>query len=234
MAKEVDESEKLNGVTIDGAIKELSAAYKLQQTKEGALIDPNSERARRISSDVQGIESVVKGVLGNNVRATKDQAYKIVSDLAYALAQAEGYTGKPGELSDERKASYLANAASATGNPVIGNTSELTQNIMDMASAKPGDPLYDSNSSIAQLINYIATRKDEKSARITYLNQLVVSAWQHPDKGLKLQKALNEGFGFKLAPHASANESLGEVRNFGTRQTQEYVAKIPKTYQKAA
>ena len=234
MINEEKDSEKLNGVTIDNAIQELLDAYKLKQTKEGTLTDPNSERARRINSHVQGIEGIVKGVLGENVRAKKDQADQIVCKLAYALAQAEGYTGKPEGLSDERKASYLANAASATGNPTIGNTAELAQNIMDMAGAKPGDPLYDTNSALAQLISFIATRKDVESARINYLNQLVNTGWQHPDKGQKLQDALNKGFGFKLGPHASAVEALGEVRNYGARQTQEYAANIPKTYQKAA
>ena len=230
--KEID-SERLNGVTIDEALKEEVNAYKLSYDKvdsTAVLKDPNSERARRISSNVQNLENVVKSTLSSDIRASRSQAQEIISKLAYQLARTEGYTGKPEELPDERKATYLANAASALGNPVIGNVSEFVQNLMDLSSAKPGDPLYDTNSALAQLINYISTRQDKEQVRLSYLDQQIAAAWQHPDKGFKLQKAFREAFGLDLGPHASAAEAQREVRNYGTRQTQEFIAKQPKTY----
>lgn len=225
------DAEKLNGVTIDEALQALLKAYRLQEEKDSKLVEPNSERARRINSNAKGIEKIVTDTLGDSVRASKEQAGAIIGKLAYEIAKTEGYTGKPEDLPEERKAEYLGNAARALDNPTIGNKLEFVKSILNMPAAKPGDPLYDANSALAVLINYIATRQDEESKRINYVQQLIQAAWQQPDKGITLQGAFNKAFGFNLAPSATAGEALGELRNFGTRQTQEYVAKFPKTYQ---
>ena len=232
MSEKTPDAEKLDGFTIDQALNVLLDAYRVQQAKDSTSVkDPNTERARRISSNVKGIEKIVTDVLGSSVRASKENAEAVIGKLAYELARADGYGGKPEDLPEQRKAEYLTNAGRALENPTIGNKLEFIKSIMNLASAKPGDPLYDSNSPLALLINYIATKNDEESSKINYLNQLVQAAWQQPDKGLKLQTGFNKEFGFKLAPSATAGEALTELRNFGTRQTQKYVESLPKTYQ---
>lgn len=236
MATATEESIKLNGVTIDQALQEFLKAYRVEQEKGDTEVPkdhPLLVRQRRIGDNVQGLEGIVKGVLGNTVKADKGKADAIINKLGYELAKAEEYAGKPEELGGEKLRKYLSDAASAIGNPTIGNNTELTKSIINMAAAKPGDPLYEANSALAQLIQYIATQKDTESKRINYLNSLVAEKWAEPETGIKLQSKVGGAFGIPLNGTATASDALSEVNRVAQLEAQQYAAKTGKTYLKS-
>ncbi len=234
MATETEDF-KLNGVTVNKAFEELLKVYRLQQEKSDTEVPkdhPVLVRQRRITDNVQSLEGIVKGVLGNNVKADKAKADAIIHKLGYELAKAEGYDGKSEDISGEKLRTYFTNAASAIGSQIIGNNSEFTKSIMNMAAAKPGDALYEANSALAQLIQYIATQKDTESRRINYINSLVAEKWTEPETGIKLQGKVNTSFGIPLNTTATASDAIGEINRVAQLEAQQYAARTGKTYLK--
>src|SRR3989338_9269386 len=225
---------KLNGVTLDQGIRELMNAYLMQEAHDSTHVPsdhPVIARQRRISDTTHTIEDKVKGVLGSSVRADEGSAEKIIHALAYELAQAEGFHGKPEELTEEKARTYLSQASSALGNPTIGNKTELKKSVINMAAAKPGDPLYDSNSALAQLIQYIASQKDTDSRRINYLQTLLQERATQPGYVTAMQHPIEQAVGKKFNPTASVADMLGELTRKGQLQSQQYAAEAgPKTY----
>ena len=126
----------------------------------------------------------------------------------------------------------LKEAGDALRNPTIANKTEFVKSILNMAAAKPGDPLYEANSDLAQLISYIATQKDEQSRRINYLNTLLAEKWTMPDYGIKLQEKIGKAFEISLDPTATASEALGEINRTAQLKSQLQAAKTGKTYLK--
>lgn len=228
--EDIKVDDKLDGATVPKVVEELLGYYRLRVKEEGQLTDPNSDRANRIKSHSSGLEKIVKAELGDSQRASEKQARVIVDKLAYALAQTHGYSGKPEALTEERKAEYVNNTLAQLGIPGVSNAKQLIESIMNLAAANPDSTLYDANGSLAQFINLIAARNDNESLRIQYLNQLILAAAQQPGKGIMLQKAFNEVFGFGLKPTATGTDMLTEVRTYGASQTQEYARRMPKTY----
>ena len=225
---------KLNGVTIDEAVKELLSAYRAHQEKSDKVPeDPIVSRQRRITKNVNSLEDKVKGVLGDSIKASKDQAESIAKNLAYDIAKTDGYSGKLEDFTDELVRKYLGNAASALGNPTIGNKTEFIKHVMNLAAAKPGDPQYDGNSALAQLISYIATQQDKDSKRINYLQTLIGEKWAMPKYGIALQSKLGKAFGITFDETATAPEALGDITRLATAESQLRTLKAPKTYTKA-
>jgi len=231
MRSATEESLKLNGVTLDGAVKELLNAYTIKDEKPDAD-HPVISRQRRIQDNTKGLEDIAKGVLGKSIKADVSQADTIIKKLGYELAKAEGFGGKPEELKDETLRTYLSQAASAIGNPTIGNMTEFKKSIVNLAAAKPGDPLYDNNSALAALIAYIAQQKDGESKRVNYINALIQEKWTQPDYGIRLQDTLGSEFGIPFNRTATAGDALNEINRRAQIQSQEYVAKTGKTYLK--
>lgn len=223
---------KLNGITADRALKEIYGMHNItEKPKDGTAPEhPDLKRQRRISDNTQSLEGKVKEVLGSSLKATKDHADNIIKNLAYALAQTEGYKGKIEELKDEQVRTYLSHASSALGNPTIGNQIEFIKSIINMPSAKPGDPTYDANSHLAQLIRYIATQKDEETRREAYITSKLAEAWTQPDKGLKLQDKVRGIFKIPLNRTATANDALGEISRLSALEAQKYATTTGKTF----
>ncbi len=225
---------KLNGVTVDEGLKELLDAYRVQEAKSDTAVPadhPVIVRQRRISENTQGLEGKVKGILGNSIRADEKQAEDIIKNLAYEIAKSEtGFKGELKDFSDEQVRRYLTQAGSVLGNPTIGNNTEFKKSIINLAATKPGDPLYDSNSALAQLIQYIATQKDKESTRINYLNTLIAEKWAMPEYGIKLQERVGKAFGLPLNKTATASEALGDINRKAQLEAQMYATQTGKTY----
>lgn len=228
------ESLKLNGVTIDEALKELLTAYRVQEGKSDTAVSPDHPvivRQRRISDNTQGIEGIVKEVLGSSIKANEGHADEIIKKLAYELAKTEaGFKGELKDFSDEQVRKYLTQAGGALGNRTIGNKTDFKKSIVNSPAAKPGDPLYDANSALAQLIQYIAREKDKESARINYLNTLIAEKWTMPKYGIQLQDKIGKAFGLPLNQTATAEEALGEVNRKAQLEAQQYSGQTGKTY----
>lgn len=226
----------LNGVSVDEAVDELLRAYTITsdsgQDTHGPTDHPVLVRQRKISDNTQGLEGKVKDIIGDSIKADKANAKSIIKELAYALAKIEGYGGKLEDFTDEKSRTYLSQASSALGNPTIGNQTEFIKSIMNLTSAKPGDPAYDANSPLAQLIGYIATQQDDGSRRISYLQQLVQEKWSQPEMGINLQDSIRNKFGIPLNATATASEALGEINRRATLEAQTYAAQAGKTYLK--
>lgn len=220
----------LNGMTAEGLFDELKKFYWVEHEGPNRH-DPNSERQRRISTHQDGLESIVKGALGQSIKAKKTQAENIVRQLAYALAQTENLDIALEAFDDEKVRKYLSEAASATQNPTIGNKINFIESIANMIAAKPGDPQYDRNSPLAVLIGYIASQKDTESRRINYDSQLLAEYWQKPGIGIELQKLASEIFNIPLDKTATASDALSEIRTRAAVESQKYAATDPdKTY----
>jgi len=223
----------LNGISVDQGLTELLHAYRSQEAHGDKAVSqdhPVVIRQRNIAANVQDLEGRVKKSLGDSVKASKEQAEAMIKSLAYSLAQTEGYSGKFGEFSDEKIRTYLSQASGALGNPTIGNKIQFIESIMNLAAAKPGDPLYDSNSALAQLINYVATQKDSESKRINYLRTLFAEKWQRPGDGLELQSKIGHAFGIPLARTATAQDAFGHLERNASLEAQQYALKTGKTY----
>ncbi|MEK6892449.1 MAG: hypothetical protein AABX25_04645 [Nanoarchaeota archaeon] len=225
---------KLDGVTLDQGMKEILGAYLMHESHDSTHVPadhPVIARQRRISDNTHSIEDIVKGILGKSVKAEEGSADKIMSKLAYELAQTEGFKGKPEEFTEEQARLYLSHASSALGNPTIGNRTEFKKSIVNMGAAKPGDPLYDANSALAQLIQYIATQKDKESRRISYLQTLLQEHGTQPGYVTAMQHPVEHAVGKKFNPTASVADMLGELTRKGQLQSQQYAAEAgPKTY----
>jgi len=231
-----DKGLMLNGVSLDDAIAELSHAYQAPHSEHGEVAEhPLIVRQRRISANTSRLEDKVKSILGEGVtKASKEHADKIITTLAFEIAQSDGYKGKLGEFTSEQARNYLTAAANALGNPTIGNVTEFTKGIINLAAARPGDPLYDANSALAQLVQYAATQRDAESKRINYLQALVGEKWQMPEYGTAMQGAINKTFGIPLAGTATAGEALREINERSQIASRAYAAQTGKTYLKPA
>ena len=232
------EEKKLNGVTINAGLKELFGYLDLIKDKDGKVVkDPNSERADRINSHVEGLQKIVQETVTDpntktiSQRPNEKQARDIVDKLGYALAQTYGFNQKPEELPQERKVEYINNALTALGIPGVTDPEKFVASIMNMAkvTAKPGDQLYDANSALVRFLQHIASRKDTQQGKINYLITLIQGAYQHPDKAMDIQKGLKDR-DIKVGPTATLNDVISEITAYGSRQTQKYVEGLPKTY----
>ena len=224
------ENQEENGKVVkfeDMLIKYVSeyASYFKGVDKDGVHV--TIARQRRIADNAGGLETVVKGILGKNVKADEGQAEKIIKNLAGEIAKVEG-DSRP--LDEELIAKYLTQASQATGVAAIGSAEELKKAIVNLASAKPGDPLYTQDSAIAQLIQYIAQHKDKASRRINYLNARFGEKWLSPNYGLMLQTKLGEAFGIQFNGTATGQEALSEINRRSQAEAQLYLAKSQRTY----
>ena len=228
-----DENFKLDGVTVDEGIKELLPMYKVQAERSDTPVlkdHPVIARQGRIADNAQGLEGKIKEVLGSSVKADQGNAETIIKKLAYEVAQNEGFSGKPEELKDEQVRKYLAQVGSALGNPTIGNITEFTKSIMNLPAAKAGHPLYDANSPLAQLIQYIARQKDKEERRSEYLNNLIAEKWAMPGYAINMQERIKREFGIPLNRTATASEALGEINRNASLEAQAYANRTGKTY----
>lgn len=203
----------LNGHRLEEIIGFFQMAYEPVKTdsKEEPLHDPFVARRDRIHTNTQGLEDTVKGVMGTAKKADKANAEAIVTKLAYAIAQADGYKGEFKDFTDKDVRKYLSQASSAIGDPVIGNKLELLKSIMSLISAKPGTPDYNADSPLGHLISYAATQKDEEAQKINYFRTIVSEHWTEPGTGIKLQKVLGGAFSIPLDATATASNFFNEL-----------------------
>ena len=232
-AEHGEESLMLNGVSLDKGIKELLGAYLALESHDSHASNadhPIIVRQRRINKNVQDLEGKIKESLGDSLRADEKKADSIIKNLAYQLAVDEGYKGKIDEFKDEDARKYLTQAGDALNNPTIRNKTELKKSIINMAAVKPGDPLYDRNSPVAQLIEYIATQKDEESKRLNYIQSLLQEHATDARYVKASQSKLGGKVGVNFSPAATIPEMIGAVGRKGQLQSQEYAEKRKTTY----
>ena len=224
----------LNGVGLDGAVTELVNSYAVPE--HAGVMDihgdhPVIERQRRIQENSKGIDKLVEGILGKNVKPSQNQAKDMVRTLAHALAAAEGeFKGELKDFKDEDVRKYVSKAGQALGNPAISNYVELVKSIRNMASAKPGDVAYDTNSPLAQLVQYIATRKDKQSLRVEYLQALLQEHSTDMRYIQALQGSLGNVIGRQFTPEATIPDMLRELNDYGRLQSQRALAQTEKTH----
>ena len=219
------------GATIDKRLEVLFHYIRLQTDKDGTVVkDPNTERGEAVSKQAEGLNKIVEGSLGNSKTADHAKANDIVYKLSQELANTYGHKDLA-TLPEERRKEYLNLAISAIGVPGITNENQLVQSIMNMArpGAKPGDPLYDQNAAIVQLIQYIAGRKDEEQGKFNAALTDVLNDYQQPNKALHIVDVLKRG-GVKVGSSATAAQVQTAIREFQADQTRRYVDAMPKTY----
>ncbi|MBI2559080.1 hypothetical protein HYW20_07200 [Candidatus Woesearchaeota archaeon] len=220
----------LNGVSLDEGLKKFVDGYLVHDAHGGTTEHPIIERQRRINKNVQNLESIVKDKLGESLRADEKKADSIIKNLAYQLAVDEGYKGKLEEFDDEKARKYLSQAGEALGNPTLRNFTEFKKSIINMVAAKPGDPLYDRNSPLAQFIEHIATQKDEESKKLNYYQSLLQEHATDVRYVSAAQTKLGEKVGVRFSPAANIPEIIGAVSRKGQLQSQEYAERRKTTY----
>ena len=228
------ESLPLDGVGLDAAVGELVNAYVAPE--HAGIMDihgdhPVIERQRRIQDNSKGLDKLVENILGKNVKSSQAQAKDIAKTLAHALATAEGeFKGELKDFKDEDVRKYTSKAGQALGNPAISNYVELVKSIMNMASAKPGDVAYDTRSALAQLIQYVATRKDKQSLRVEYLQTLLQEHSTDMRYITALQGALGHAVGRQFTQEATIPDMITELNDYATLQSQRALAQTDKTH----
>ena len=231
-----NDSMPLNGVGLDAAISEYAGAHVVSEHNGVMEIHgdhPVIERQRRIQEHSKGIEKLVESALEGKVKPSKNESNRIVRTLAYELAKAEGeFHGKLEEFTDEQVRKYTSRAGQALGNPTISSNVELVKSIRNLASAKPGDVAYDTNSALAQLIGYVASRKDKQSLRLEYLQSLFQEHSNDMPYIAALQNKLGGVIGKQFSPEATIPDMLREVNEYGRLQSQRALAQTEKTHLK--
>ena len=101
-----------------------------------------------------------------------------------------------------------------------------------MASAKPGDVAYDTNSALGQLIGYAASRKDEQSLRLEYLQSLIQEHSTDMPYIAALQQKLGAAIGRQFSPEATIPDMIRELNDYGRLQSQRALAQTEKTHLK--
>lgn len=220
-----------SGVTIDHKLTELFNMIRVQEDKDGKIVrDPNTERGEAVAKQAEGIHKIVEGSLGDSKTADDARAKDIVYKLSQELAKTYGHKDLA-TLPEERRREYLSMAISALGLPGVSNENQLVQSIMNMArpGSKPGDPLYDQNAALVQLIQYIAGRKDEGQGKFSSALTELLNLYQSPKDAIQIV----EGFksrGVKVGPSATAAQLQIATREYQAEQTRKYVDSMPKTY----
>lgn len=219
------------GVDIDERLRELFGYIRLQTDKDShAVRDPNTERGEAVSRQAEGLQKIVETSLTDSKTADHAKANDIVYKLSQELAKTYGHTDLA-KLPEDRRKEFLNMAISAIGVPGVANENQLVQSIMNMArpGAKPGDPLYDQNAAVVQLIQYIAGRKDAEQAKYSAVLTDVLNAYQQPNQALHIVESAKKG-GIKVGPSATAAQFQTAVREFQANETRQYVDSMPKTY----
>ena len=226
----------LDGVGLDGALGEIVSAYAVPEQNGVMNIHgdhPVIERQRRIQDNSKGIEKLVEAALEGKIKPSQNQAKNIVKTLAYEIAKAEGeFHGEIKDFTDEQVRKYTSRAGQALGNPTISSNVELVKSIRNMASAKPGDVAYDTNSALGQLIGYAASRKDEQSLRLEYLQSLIQEHSTDMPYIAALQQKLGVAIGRQFSPEATIPDMIRELNDYGRLQSQRALAQTEKTHLK--
>ena len=241
---------KMDGFTIDEGLQKMLRAYRLDQAKSDTAVPedhPVLQRESRINPLVKSLEGILKKHLGGaerlNPNTDNDKADAIFNELAYALAQTEGYKGKQTEFKDVDARRYLEAVTARTGNPVFGNKTALIESVLNLAFANPDNTQYDKNSPLAQLINYVAGQQEKPSEEsgqlstkeLTYQRQVAGEKWNKlGEDGMAIPRRFNAITGIPLKPNASSSEAFGAMEEAGRLEAQTLISRLPKTYKGTA
>ena len=223
----------IDGPSIDELVRFFQSAYQPARTdsKDSSMVDPIVTRRDRIHAHTKGIEKQVETILGGSKTASKSAAGSIIHKLAYAAAQADGYHGGTDSFTQEQVRKYLSQASAATGDPTLGNMTELTKSIMAMISAKPGTPEYNADSALGHLISYVASQNDTETKRMNHYRTVVSEKWTEPGTALTLQKALGGALGIPLHSTATAGNFFQELETRAAAESQlRTIKQAPKPY----
>lgn len=234
-----DGSLRLNGFTLDEGIRKLVDAYLAHEAKGDTAVDkdhPVVDRQTRLTNTTEGIEKIVKDALGTasrfNPHNPEDvgKADALIKNLAYEFAKTRKYSGSLNDFTSEDVLRYLAEAGNATGDQTVGNMIEFKKNILNMPSLRAGHPLYNRESPIAHLIQYIASQKDDESRSTQHVQALLQQHATDPRYILATQGGLGHATGKHYSPSATIPEMLGDLRQAGELEAQKWAANKSKTY----
>ena len=237
---------KVDGFTIDEGLQKMLAAYRLASAKSDTAVPedhPVLQRQSRINSLAKNLEGIVKKHLGSAPRfdpnKDNEKADAILNELAYTIAQTEGYQGKPTEFKDVDARRYLETVSARTGNPVFANKTALVESILNLAFANPDNEQYDKNSPLAQLINYVAAQQENpgkesgqlSTKELNYQRQVFGEKWNKLGAdGMAIPRKFNAVTEIPLKPTASFSEAFGALEESGRLEAQTLISKLPKTY----
>ena len=236
----------LNGVSLDEGLQKFTQSYladiALAEAARGDKAVPTDhpiwETQRRVNKKNEGIEGIVKGILGEDIKLNPDKtedvkrADKIIASLAYEVAKLDKYEGKFKDFEKDEGLilKYLEQAGNTTRNPTIGNITELKKDILNMPAVKPGDPLYSRESALAQFIQYIASQADDKTRELNLTQTLMQQHATDARYITQMQEALYRTTGKRFSKAATISEMLAYVRRKGELQAQEHATETGKTY----
>jgi len=230
---------RLNGITLDQGISQMLDAYLTHEAKGDTVVPadhPVLERQDRLSFTTEGIEKIVKDTLGDAKRldahnpADEARADQLMRKLVYEFAKTRKYSGKPEDLTSEDVVKYLAELGNATQDPTVGNMVELRKSLLNAPSLRPGTALYNRDSPIGHLIQYIASQQDEKSGKLQHVQTLFQQHASNPEYVLETARRLGPALGRNYGPSATMSELLGDLRQTGELQAQQSAQKGNKTY----
>jgi hypothetical protein len=233
------EALKLNGITLDQGMQKLVDAYLIHAAHGDTAVPtdhPVLARQDNLTTVTEGIEKIVKDALGDSKRLdphnSKDvaRADSLMKSIAYEFAKTRKYSGKIEDMTDDDVIKYLAELGNATQDPTVGNMVEFKKSLLNAASLKPGTALYNRDSPIGHAIQYIATQKEEGSGRLQHIQTLFQQHASNPEYVTATAHALSHATGKHYGRGATMSELLGDLRQAGELQAQQWAQQKSKTY----
>lgn len=259
---EAGEHPKVNGFDLYKTVKEYTEVlHKIIPDGEHRINVPEL-RARGTDQNISGLEGIVKGIFGSNLRADSELASKTIVSLFAEGLKTEGFRFDPDdpitkEITDYLKGDtkiedfsdlseptrealnrFYTRAASAIGDPTVGDILTLKQAIINMQVAKPGDVAYDKNSVLGKIINYIAGQmdnpipgqKNNTPRRVAYLQEELINLAKYYK--LELVRMFNKVLPKerRLSATASIQQILEAYQTSVGVEATKYNAALEKTY----
>ena len=230
---------KLNGITVDEGIHKLVNAYLAHEAhgdKAVPVDHPLLERQDRLTTATEGIEKIVKDSLGDAKRldphnpADVGKADALIKSLIYEFAKTKRYAGKMEDMTSQEISDYLQQLGSATNDPRVGSIVEFRKSILNMPVLRPGASLYNKDSPIGHVIQYIAAQNDKPTAELQHAESLFQQHASDPRYVLATSAALSRATGKHYNEGASMGEVIADLRQAGELQAQKMAQERSKTY----
>lgn len=252
------EDPKVDGFNLKKIFDEYLELHRIHPYGENRINVPEI-RARGLDQNVGGLEGVVKGILGNRIKADSESASKIIAALALEGVKADGFKFHKDDPITDQLERYLQGELSFSdlsestreainrfysdkfkGDPTLENILALKQAIMNLPAAKPGDVAYIKDSALGKVIAYIASQMDNPipghkkntQRRVAYLQQQLAQLANHPRYGLELIRMFNEVLpeDMKLSTTANIGQAIEAFQKYTAARDALYKAAEPQTY----
>ncbi len=196
--------------------------------------NPNDDREDTIQHNLKSIDDMVSGVVSGSKELNEHQARKIIKELAFRVAQTEGY-GKPiSQFSEADVIKYLRQASEGTRNPTVGNYIQLVSSIMNLDIKDPKHQRFARDSPLGVLMSYVATQQDTDSKYLEFLREILAQYGSKPGDGEKIQDALGNAFKVKFKRTATMSDVIGHIERATQIEVAKYRASGKKDYLEAS